>query len=194
MSEPSQIHERHLRRLADMDARADVIAGGIEDRIAAAETAAEVRDLALAYQRITRGIRQIIALEAKLDSDQRLAARQARADAEDQAKAARDRRRTQLRQAMTRLIWDEADRKDDDAEAQTLFVDLENLLDPNVLPDDFTLTAIDAQIARLSEALGLPDPAAPVAAPASPVAAPPAEERVLEEALAGPCRPPGHDP
>ncbi len=175
MPEPSPIHERHLRRLADMDARADVIARGIEDRIATAETAAEVRDLALAYQRVTRGIRQIIALEAKLDHEQRQAARQVHADAERAAQARTQHRKAHVQAAVERLIWTEAEPGD----AERLSDELDDLLDLEAFTPDFTDTAIDGMITRLAHTLGLTSSAQR------------GEERVVEGASLIPV---GHDP
>ena len=69
-------------------------------------------------------------------------------------------RKAQVRMAVERLVWSEAE----EDEAERLLADLDNLLDEESLSDGFTESPLEAHIARICRDLGLspwPDGAAP---------------------------------
>jgi hypothetical protein len=147
--EPTERRDRILTELSELGLD---IARDLHARALAAETPEAAGELALAFQRVSRSVRQTLALEAKLERDR------ARQDREDRADAAREhttrihRRRTQVRLAVERAIWTEAEGD----EAERLVDDLDDLLDERVLDDDFDATPLDAQIDRIRADLGLP--------------------------------------
>ncbi|MFN3523452.1 MAG: hypothetical protein ACK4YQ_14490 [Phenylobacterium sp.] len=115
------------------------------------EDAEEAQRLAAAFHRLSRSVRQTLALEAQLE-------RQARRDlleAEHRAEAARARRleqRTDQADArLTRLIWTEAD----PAEAYQLHRLMGVLLADEAAQDRFLEGPLTAVIDRIREDLGL---------------------------------------
>jgi len=138
-------NERMLARLAELDlaaaerAHARLMAAGEETFDQAGRT----------YQRMARSLRQTLALNAKLKRER------AQAPAPAPAKpggAAIARRIGELRQAVTRVIWDEAE----DAEAADWHLDsLEDLVVQEMLRDTFVAETLDDHVARVCLALGL---------------------------------------
>ncbi|WP_293383092.1 hypothetical protein, partial [Phenylobacterium sp.] len=116
-----------------------------------AETPAEADKLALAFQRVSRGVRQTFALELKIERarrkaerEDRDASRQSHDDDEDDEPAdpqiaARQRqvgeRCRRVRGALNRLIWDEAE--NDEEEFEVLIEDLEARLGEAARREDF---------------------------------------------------------
>jgi hypothetical protein len=126
----------------------------LQARALAAESAADAADIALAFQRVSRSVRQSIALKARLERDRHRQAREDLADAALATGKAVERRRTRIRLAVERAIWDEAEGE----EAERLLDDLDDALETAVLDDDFTLTPVAAQIDALRADLGLSAP------------------------------------
>ena len=154
MSDTAEMTERRGRILAELSERGLTLARALHERALAAETTAEACELGLAFHRISRSLRQTLALEARLERDQR------RQDHEDRAETARQdqarvyRRRTQVRLAVERVIWNEAEGE----EAERLFDDLDDVLEEEVLADGFADSPLDAHIARLCAEFGLAAP------------------------------------
>jgi hypothetical protein len=154
MSDAAEITERRGRILAELSERGLSLARALHERALAAETTEEACNLGLAFHRISRSLRQTLALEARLERDRR------RQDSEDRAEAARDdqarvhRRQTQVRLAVERAIWNEAEGE----EAERLCSALDDVLEGEVLADGFADSPLDAHIARLCAEFGLTAP------------------------------------
>ena len=154
MSDRAEMAERHGRILAELAELGLSLARDVHARAEAAETPEQTATLATAFHRLTRGVRQTLALEARLERDR------VRADREDHAEAVRaekqraSRRYDQVKAAVERLIWTEAEGED----AEQLLADLEDHLDAETLSDDFGQDPLDRHIAKLAKNLGLPDP------------------------------------
>lgn len=151
MSDRADMAERHGALLAQLAERGMALACALQERALAAETPAEMRDLALAFHRISRTVRQSLALEAKLARDGDRAAREARAEAERTGAAQAERRVAQVRAAVSRGIRDAYYGFD----AENLEGELTERLEAEALDDRFLDEDLDAQIARLCADLGL---------------------------------------
>jgi hypothetical protein len=156
MSEPADMAARHGRILVEFAELGVALARDLHARALAAETAKDAAHLALALQRVTRSVRQTLALEARLERDRQRQARDDHADATRETQARVGRRKAQVRLAVERAIWSEAD----GSEAERLADDLDDLLEAESLGDDFALGPLDTHIARICADLGLAPPAA----------------------------------
>jgi hypothetical protein len=117
---------------------------------------AQAAELSLAFNRLSRSVRQTIALQAKLAGARR---REGREDAAEAQRADEDRgqrRKAQVRHAVERLIWTETE---SDAEAERLVDELDEMVSEEMLYDGFGDEAVEAHIARLSAELGVTPPA-----------------------------------
>jgi hypothetical protein len=156
MSEPLEMIERRRRILAELSELGLASARDLHQRQLAAETAKDAALLANSLHRISRSLRQTLALEAKLERDRQ------RADLEDRTEARRDaarrvaQRRQRVEATVERLIWTEYE----DAEAGVLVDNLDMLLDEAELTDGFCADPIEVHIARICKDLGLPSPLA----------------------------------
>jgi hypothetical protein len=171
MSDAATRRERQDAVLAELSELGLTLARELHARALAAETAQEADRLALAFQRVSRGVRQTFALELKLErarnEDDREAARQARlravdptckdeepADPEVAAAQARyGERFRRVRGALNRLMWDEAER--DEEEFEILSEDLETRLGEAARREDFFDIPIDTLIRQLKSDMGL---------------------------------------
>ena len=146
----SERHTAILARLADAGER--LAMKHAERALAADDPDIEAKATA-AFHRAARSVRQCLALEAKLTRDAARAEREDRDDALREANARRDRRRGQVRAAVARLIWTEAE---DENEADLLEIELDERLGRELFPaEDETSEPIEAQVARLARELGL---------------------------------------
>jgi len=148
---PRDMTDRHRRILAELAELGMEQARLVHQDVVAAETA-EQRALASgAFHRISRSVRQSLALEARLERELRLGAlREARAAREEAAARAAS-RRTELQQRVSRMIWSEAEPD----EAGAVFRDLEDLLSGAEHFEGFAETPIEDHIARIRDELGL---------------------------------------
>lgn len=130
-------------------------------RAQAAEDSDEANRLARSYQRAARSYRQTLALKARLKRDLAAAAQvQANTPRPKPGGAAIARRIGELRTALTRLVWAEAERPETEAEkvdfadaAETfawLRQDVEGIITEACLKDDFCDPALDDHVARLA--------------------------------------------
>ena len=154
MYEPEDRLARRRRMLEELSDRCLAATRILEQRLQAAETAEDAACLGAALHRMARGLRQSLALEARLEADARRAEREDLAEVERQQKAGVSRRQAQVRAAVERLIWTEAEGR----EAEQLISDLEERLDEEALYDAFTADPVETHIQRLCADLGLPDP------------------------------------
>jgi hypothetical protein len=139
--------EEMLARLAACDLSA---AERVHGRLMAAEEASEVAELGRTYQRLARSLRQTLALKAKLKGERDAAAAKDAAPAPAGGVAVA-RRLREVRQAVTRVIWNEAEREDaaDYEEA------LDELLTDERLRGGVCVETLDDQVARVCLELGL---------------------------------------
>ena len=139
------------RDLAELTQLGMALARDLQAAALAADTPEEKAELAQAFHRVARTVRQSIALRARL----------AREDRREAAEAAAERiaaRKAQVRARVRGMVWDEAEPCD----CAALLEDLdERLCDAEHLPG-FEGAAVEAHIARLRGELGL-EPGVPAA-------------------------------
>jgi hypothetical protein len=148
MSEaPPDRDEEMLARLAEFDLAA---AEKVHGRLMAAEDAAEIAELGRTYQRVARSLRQTLALKAKLKRDRETAAKDAPARAPGGVAVAR--RIRELRAAVGRVIWAEAESADYGTMLEEAF---EDVLTREMLTDAFCAEPLDDHVARICLDLNL---------------------------------------
>jgi hypothetical protein len=114
--------------------------------------------MALAFHRLSRGVRQTAALRMRLARDAERAGRETLLYAEKLETARADQRKGQLKAGVEALIWNEAERLDDPDELKDT---LAELLDSEIQdPETFLSESLDAHIARIAGCLGLDPPLA----------------------------------
>jgi hypothetical protein len=139
--------EEMLARLAEFDLAA---AERVHGRLMAAEEVSEIAELGRTYQRIARSLRQTLALKAKLKRDREAAIKTPPPAPTSPVAAAR--RVRELRQAVTRVIWNEAE----DADSATYMEEtLEDLLTVEMLRDGFCAESLDDHVVRICMTLDL---------------------------------------
>ena len=148
MTTPADMAERHGRMLAELAEIGLSAARVLHERLLAAEDAQASADLGLALHRMSRSVRQTLALEAKLARDAQRADREA-------CERAVSHRKARVKAAVEPLIWTEAG---DDETADTRLDAFDAFLDALSLDDDFLDTPIEAQIARICAAMDIPAP------------------------------------
>jgi hypothetical protein len=157
VTDATEMQARHAEALKVLAERALALACAVQERALNAETDAGMAELGLAFHRISRTMRQCLALEAKLARDAEQAVREARTDAARERGAEVKRRKQFLRTVLTRNIWDADDLcEDSDASEAAVRVErLESLLDEDEFGDDLLALPVGEQIARLRDDLGL---------------------------------------
>jgi len=151
--QPETKHAKCARILGELSELGLTLARDLHARALAAETVEDAQAAALAFHRISRSVRQSLALEAKLEREMAAEARTAveRARIERIAQVS-DRQREVVR-AMNRLIWTEAEGDED--EAEMLGDDLGARLDEAALAPGFLEIPLETLVARLSADMGL---------------------------------------
>ncbi|MFL5297323.1 MAG: hypothetical protein ACJ798_13160 [Phenylobacterium sp.] len=148
MSEPTaDLDEAMLARLAGLDLAA---AEKVHGKLMAAEEASEIAELGRTYQRCARSLRQTLALKAKLKHDREAVAKGAAPAKPGGVAVAR--RLKDLTQAVTRIIWDEAER----ADAPDFLEMLDDMIADECQGDSFCAEPVDDHVARICMAIGLP--------------------------------------
>jgi hypothetical protein len=150
--------EQHTAILAELAELGLSSARDLHARQLAAETPEQASRLAFALHRISRSIRQTLALQAKLERDARRTDLEDLVIAQDAAKARKALRRDQVKATVERLIWIEHEKEGEDADH--LVECLGELLAEDLLHDDFDAEPVEVHIAKMCEALGLPYPRA----------------------------------
>jgi alkanesulfonate monooxygenase SsuD/methylene tetrahydromethanopterin reductase-like flavin-dependent oxidoreductase (luciferase family) len=148
----SDMAERHGRILAELSELGLGLARELQERALAAETPQEAADLADAFHRISRSVRQTLALEAKLERERR---RRAQEDAIEELRTRpqrAERRAADVRRAVERLIWSEAE---SDERAEELLADLDDYLSWEIVSDTFLAEPLEAYVGRVCEELGI---------------------------------------
>ena len=123
----------------------------LQERALAAEDAAEAAMLANAFHRVSRSVRQTLALQAKLTRDAKRDVIEDRIEARAETRRAVDRRRKRVATTVERLIWTEREAD----EAEDLADQLETLLESAELEDDFADQPLDQLVTHICEELGL---------------------------------------
>lgn len=178
MLDALDITEAEARGLSELAEHDLALARDFARRAQAAEDADEASRLGRSYQRAARSYRQTLALKARLKRDLAAAARdQAGAPKPRPGGAAVARRIGELRAALLRLAWDEAERAEiepedgegaeaaDRAAADRLQAfawarqDLEAVVARDVLSDSFGAERLDDHVARVALRLGMDAPA-----------------------------------
>jgi hypothetical protein len=114
--------------------------------------------MALAFHRLSRGVRQTAALRMRLARDAERAGREASAEVVKLEARRAETRKGQVKAGVEALIWNEAERLDDPDELKDT---LAELLDSEIQdPETFLAESLDAHIDRIAECLGLPSPLA----------------------------------
>jgi len=151
MSFQAEMAERHGAVLGELAELGMTLVRGLHEQALAAATPEAADRLALAFHRLSRSVRQTLALEARLVRERR---RDAIEDGKIAAEARRARvgaRKSQANAALSRLIWREAER----GEIGELLVELKQRLDEEALDEAFADGPVEALIARIRKDLGL---------------------------------------
>ena len=142
MSEPTADRdEEMLARLAEFDLAA---AERVHGRLMAAEESSEIAELGRTYQRVARSLRQTLALKAKLKRDREAAAKDQ--PTRPPGGVAIARRVREVRQAVLRVIWNEAESADHGTDMEDAF---EDVLVREMLGDSFCAEPLDDHVARI---------------------------------------------
>src|SRR5690606_11337510 len=131
------------------------LARKLHERAMAAETDEEVQAAASAFHRISRSLRQTLALEARLERDSRRDTVEADRRADDDRRERVKARKTLVGDVGSRLSWTEAERSD----VGRLLVDLKRWCDEEAFHEErFLEGPVEAVIERLKRDLGLRNP------------------------------------
>jgi len=155
MATPPEMRARQDRILTELSELGLALARDLQGCALATADMSEKADLSLAFQRTSRSVRQTLALEAKLERDRQVAEREHH-ETVQRAEAHRvERRRTQVKLAVERCIWSEADGD----EAELLLIELEDRLERDDLGEALAGDdPVETHIARLCAELGLESP------------------------------------
>ncbi|WP_293679041.1 hypothetical protein [uncultured Phenylobacterium sp.] len=167
MLDALDITEEEAQGLAELARHDLALARSFAARAQAAEDGEEASRLARSYQRAARSYRQTLALKARLKRDLAAAAQvQASTPRRKPGGAAVARRIGELRTALTRLVWSEAERPEtedeevDFADVAQAFgwwrAEVAGIVSEACLKDDFCDAPLDDHVARLALDLGLP--------------------------------------
>jgi len=155
MATTSEKRERQDRILAELSELGLELARDLQACALAADEASAKADLSLAFQRTSRSVRQTLALEAKLERDRQTAEREDREVAKRAEGFRAARRKAQVRLAVERCVWSEAEGD----EAETLIADLDDYLERDALADAFSGDdPVETHIARVCAELGVTPP------------------------------------
>ena len=149
------ITEAEAAGLSELAALDLAMARHFAERAQAAEDPEIASDLARSYQRAARSYRQTLALKSRLQRDLAEVARAATPSKPGGAAIAR--RIRDLRTALLRVAWDEAEREEGERDEET-FVwvaqEIEGVIAEECLKAGFCNEALGDHVARLSLALG----------------------------------------
>jgi hypothetical protein len=155
MATALEMKARQDRILTELSELGLALARDLQACALAADQASEKAELSLAFQRTARSVRQTLALEAKLQCDRRTSEREAQEIAERAETVRTARRRAQVKLAVERCVWSEAEGE----EAESLLADLDDRLERDALSDAFLGDEpVEVHIARLCKELGVTPP------------------------------------
>ncbi|WP_337187109.1 hypothetical protein [Phenylobacterium sp.] len=165
---PEDMQARHGRILAELaemglevarEMKAQVLGEALGET-PGAETAGLRQGAAAQFARVARCVRQCLALESKLRTDDRRERMECEAILDREAARRIRRRKTHVRMWMQRAVAEAYDpENDDDADTVRMHLeDLEERLHDDLLDESFADTPIEDVIATLRRQIGLPDP------------------------------------
>ena len=154
MVDLAEMTARHARILAELSELGLAFAQDARRDAEAAETPEARAQQALVFQRVSRSVRQTLALEAKLARDAQRAERETQA-----AEARRDKdqlrfRKHRLQTAVEALVWRETEDLSD-CEAWDFERELDAAIEDEALSPEFLTEDIADQIGRILTRLGL---------------------------------------
>jgi hypothetical protein len=157
MSAPDDMAERHSRALAELTELGLSLARALHEKAVTADDPKLANDFALGFQRVSRSVRQSMALEAKLERDRRRAAAEVRdypasRQAEQARALARETfaRKSELRNQVRALLWEEYERFDFPEEVEAAFT---RHIDQEAALGGFLAEPVEDQCDRLFERL-----------------------------------------
>lgn len=153
MATDAEMTERHARGLAELTELGLSLARDLHACALAEPDPRTKAETALAFHRVSRSVRQSMALEGRLKRDLARQDQEARAEAVRAAVTQVRTRKAQVRAAVERLIWTEAE---NDEEAERLIDELGEHLEEAALHQGFADDPVEVHIARLRADLGLP--------------------------------------
>jgi hypothetical protein len=128
-------------------------------RLMASQDAKALADCALAFNRVSRSVRQTIALQAKVARARRQLERDDATEVRRDAEARAFRRKAQVKATVERLIWTEAEADDfGETQAERLIDHLDDLVSEDALYDGFADQPVETYIARICHDLGVAVP------------------------------------
>ncbi|MFC3069118.1 hypothetical protein [Phenylobacterium soli] len=145
-----EMRMRMLGRFAEM---AVVLAEDLQCAALAAEDTDEKVRLAEAFHRVGRGLRQSLALDAKLEADRHRDGREAELHLAKVGDLRRERRKAEIKGVVEALVWTEKERLDVDPDDAVEALDA--ILDAEAQAAGFMDTDPQVFIARLCKALKL---------------------------------------
>jgi hypothetical protein len=152
------LDETRMKMLGELAEMALVLARDLKEAALVAKTTDEKVRLADAFQKVGRGVRQSLALHAKMERDAQAAQCEAGPPA-DQIKARREGRAARIKSEVERLIWTEREKLEE--EPYVLRNRLTELLAAEARSETFLDTDPDLQIERLCQVLRIPRPITP---------------------------------
>jgi hypothetical protein len=166
MATATDIAERHAAVLAELAELGLGVARRLAELTLTAETPKEAADLGVAFHRVSRSVRQTLALDAKLARDHLRLGAEAREEAQADRRVRLERRKGQVWKTLENAVWNEYEGD----EVEDLLQDLDARLTADLTADDFDAEPVEAHIARLRADIGLaaPEAAADPEAPLEP--------------------------
>lgn len=147
---PDDMAERHGRMLKRLGEMGMALAEETFEAARNARTPEERERLAASFHRLSRSVRQTLALEARLERERHRQLIEAERHAGEVRQARVKRRRDQVNASLTRLIWTEAERCD----YGDLLRDLNKILNEEALAEDFLDGPVEDLIERIKADLG----------------------------------------
>ena len=112
METTADMHERHARLLGRLAELGMALAEDLHARALSADTPQEAETLASGFHKLSRSVRQSLALEARLRRDAERVRREDQLQSETDAAKPAIRRRAEAKARLDRLIWTEAEYED----------------------------------------------------------------------------------
>jgi hypothetical protein len=153
MVDPAEMAERHAHILAELSELGMGLARKACADADAAETPEERARAALVFQRVSRSIRQSLALEAKLAREAARDADEARAEAARQDRERVRLRKHQIRNGVDALVWRETEDMDEDEE-EAFEVQILGAIEDEACSDTLFTDDLADQVGRVIERLG----------------------------------------
>ncbi|THD75128.1 MAG: hypothetical protein E7812_17820 [Phenylobacterium sp.] len=153
----STLDETRMKMLGELAELGLVLARDLQQAALTAKELDEKVRLADAFHRVGRGVRQSLALHARLERDAQRTEREDDAGRPSPVEAKRVQRKAQLKSVVERLIWTEREKLDESP--TTLRLRLAQMLAAEAETEDFLDLDAEAQVANLCRILGLIPPA-----------------------------------